>query len=386
MPRWYDTQLRHATHYAQVAARAEEDLYLKGETQAGLAVFDQERSQIDAGWRWALAQVNTPETDQLLLDYTNATVHIGDLRYDTRRERIPQLEAQRAAAQRLKRSNEEGAALGNLGSAYLQLGEARKAVTFYEQDLDIARELGDRHGEGAALGNLGSAYLQLGEVRQAISFYEQHLEIARELGDRREEGTALGRLGLAYADLGDAQRAVSFYEQHLEIARELGDRHGEGNVLNNLGTAYAKLGEAQRAISFYEQHLEIARELGDRRGEGTALGNLGNVYTNLGDARKAIDFYEQDLVIAREISDRRGEAFASWNLGLALEMESQFAQAVVAMQVCVDFERNIGHPDAEADAARLEQLRQRLAGGDGGPVAGEGEVAVTIDAGVEGDE
>jgi hypothetical protein len=34
---------------------------------------------------------------------------------------------------------------------------------------------------------------------------------------------------------------------------------------------------------------------------------------------------------------------------------------VELMQVCVDFERQIGHADAEQDAARLERVRQKLA-------------------------
>jgi hypothetical protein len=34
------------------------------------------------------------------------------------------------------------------------------------------------------------------------------------------------------------------------------------------------------------------------------------------------------------------------------------------MQVWVNFEREIGHSDVEKAAARLEQVRQRLANGD----------------------
>ena len=56
----------------------------------------------------------------------------------------------------------------------------------------------DRRGEGAALGNLGLAYADLGEVNKAIEFYKQVLVIAREIGDRRGEGSALGNLGNAY--------------------------------------------------------------------------------------------------------------------------------------------------------------------------------------------
>jgi len=68
------------------------------------------------------------------------------------------------------------------------------------------------------------------------------------------------------------------------------------------------------------------------------------------------------LVITREIGDRAGEVRASWNLGLALEGEGDLAGAAAAMQVCVDYEREIGHPDAEKHAARLAELRARLKG------------------------
>jgi hypothetical protein len=42
------------------------------------------------------------------------------------------------------------------------------------------------------------------------------------------------------------------------------------------------------------------------------------------------------------------------------------------MQICVDYERAIGHLDAEKHAAYLEHLRERLVSGDDGTVAGEG--------------
>jgi tetratricopeptide (TPR) repeat protein len=95
--------------------------------------------------------------------------------------------------------------------------------------------LGDRSAEGVHLGNLGSAYLALSDARKAIEFYEKRLAIAQEISDRRGEGATLGNLGLAYDALGDARKAIEFYEQALVIAREIGDRRGEEADLGNLG-------------------------------------------------------------------------------------------------------------------------------------------------------
>ena len=317
-------ELRHAEHYCGVLARAD-DLYLDGKEHnlAGLALFDRERHQIAAGQAWAAGKLQVrEEAARLASRYPDAGAYVLSLRLSLR-QRIAWLEAGR-----------EG-----------------------------ARQATDRVMEGNHLGNLGTAYAILGETRRAIEHYEQDLAIRRQIGDRRGEGSALGNLGLAYADLGETRRAIEYYERRLAIAREIGDRRGEGNALGNLGIAYKNLGETRRAIECHDSVLVISREIGDRRAEGQDLGSLGLAYADLGETQRAIEYYEQYLSIAREIGDRLGEGIASWNLGLTYETLGELARAVELMQVPVDFLRELGHPDAEKRAAYVEAIRARLVGG-----------------------
>lgn len=360
--------LRHAQHYAAVAEQADQ-LYLQGgdNLMSGLALFDGERQQIDAGWQWARSKADADlSIDELLVKYADATVYVGALRYDNRRERIPQLEAALTAAKLLERQAAQRSFLGNLGIAYRNLGQPQRAIKYHEQQLEIARRMADQRGEGVALGNLGSAYMMLGELRWAIEYYQQRLNIARAIGDRRGEGAALGNLGGAYYSLGDVQRSIQCYEESLVIARAIGDRRGEGNVLGNLAIASAEADYPHQALDYFEQGLEIARTLGDRRGEGHALGNLGNVYATLGESRRAIEYYEQRLEIAQAVGDQRGQALTSWNMGKIFEQQCELGRAIDLMQIRVDYEREIGHADAEKDVAYVEQLRQRLAQGHAG--------------------
>ena len=207
-----------------------------------------------------------------------------------------------------------GRMYGTLGSGYFRLAQFEKAIEYYEQALDISREIGDRREEGLRLGNLGNAYYSLGQVDKAIEYYEQALVISREIGDRFGEGQDFGSLGIAYSDLGQIDKAIEYYKQALVIAREKGDKRGEGSRLGNLGIAYSDLGQIDKAIEYYEQALVIARQTGDRQNEGYQLVNLGNAYISLGQVEKAKEFLEQSLSIAREIKDPRMEKITLNNL------------------------------------------------------------------------
>ncbi len=298
--------------------------------------------------------------------YANDGVNVLSLRLHPR-DKIGWLETGLKAAKMMGDRSAESAHLGNLGLAYADLGETRKAIGYYERALKIIRKIGDRRGEGACLGNLGNAYADLGETRKAIEYYEQALAISREIGDRRGEGAHLGNLGGAYADLGETRKAIEYYEQALAISREIGDRRGEGNHLGNLGNSLLRSGrDAQghrvpraslghlprdrrpkgrresrwatwaaptpiwarlaRPSSTIEQALAISREIGDRRGEGDHLGNLGLAYADLGETRKAIDYHEQALAISREIGDRRGEGIQPGQPGPGLRRTGRDAQ------------------------------------------------------------
>ena len=300
----YGAAKRHAEHYLRVASQADGTYRSGGEgVLEGLRLFDRERAHIDAGQAWAAEHVASDDRSAILAqDYPIRAAYVLDLRQHPR-EKIRWLEASAEAARKLGNTDREGMALGNLGIAYADLGETRRAIEYYEQRLAIARETGDRRGEGNALGNLGLAYVALGETRRAIESYEQHLAIARETGDRRGEGRALGNLGIAYRQLGETRRAIEFFEQDLAIARETGDRLGEGSALGNLGLAYADLGETRRAIEYYEQVLAITRETGDRRGEGTALFITSLALDKLGERAKAIEHARGALAIFEQIED-----------------------------------------------------------------------------------
>jgi tetratricopeptide (TPR) repeat protein len=178
---------------------------------------------------------------------------------------------------------------------------------FYRQMAEMHERLrgnlGDPRLEVLSIGNLGSAYLRIGQIQKSFSCYEKALKLVREGNDRQGEGALLGNLGICYAAIGQTAQALDYLNQGLAITREFGNWQGEVNQTNYLGDCYADMGETARAIGYYEQALAIARKFGHRQGEGTALGNLAEVLISEEQYVEATRNAIESVEIAEEFND-----------------------------------------------------------------------------------
>lgn len=348
-------RLRYARTALQFAAEAQEQYLAGGDgVTLGLARFDAERAHIDAARTWAQAHAATPTGDALLLTDIAATITIGDLRYDERHERVPQLLAALDAARRTNERGHERTIVNRLGIASYALGDITSAITYYRQTLDLARAIDDQRGEVHALGNLGIAYRALGESERAITYYEDALRLAQIIGDQRGEGTLFNNLGAAHLTLGNLPTARGYLEQALTIARATGNRRSEGFTLNSLGNACAIANEIIQAINYQEQALTIAHATGNRRLEGLALMSLGQALAT-SDHKRASVCFEQAIDIFHALGDRGNTEQCNWHFGLALLDWGERTRALPYLRTAVAYEQTIGHTHANTHAALLSR-------------------------------
>ena len=124
---------RHALHYLEVLWATSRFYEQGGEAlHQGLALFDREWDNIQAGHSWAVAHSSEDEEAAMLCsDYPHAGAYFLDLRRHPR-ERIEWLEPALEVARRLNDISAEAVHLGNLGNAYLGLGEVSNAATLYK--------------------------------------------------------------------------------------------------------------------------------------------------------------------------------------------------------------------------------------------------------------
>jgi tetratricopeptide (TPR) repeat protein len=377
---------RHAKHYLEIASETDRLFDQGHESQVqALALFDLEWRNIQFGQAWAAAHITEGVAiAKLCSEYAISGIYCCRLRQHPS-ESIRWSEASLIAARKLGNRKDEAHHLGNLGLAYAVLNDMKRAIDYYEAQIEIDHAIDYERGEANALNNLGLAFAALGEIQQAIKCYEQSLIIKRKLKDRRGEGNtlgnlgavlglsgnieqeidhlkqwvniskeigdllseakALGNLGRVYADLGDMPEALECYQKALAAFIKIGSGHDRAIVLNNLGDAFVKLGQSPDAIKVFENAKDVAHQSGNVRSEITAVESLGNLYAVQRDFQKAIDYYKQSLQIVQDTGDRIGETRILNSLGTIYGGAGEFDKAVSAyerqLEICREtYDRN----------------------------------------------
>ncbi|XP_061732402.1 G-protein-signaling modulator 1b isoform X2 [Nerophis ophidion] len=280
----------------------------------------------------------------------------------------------------------EGKASGNLGNTLKVLCRFDEAVVCCQRHLDISQEQGDKVGEARALYNIGNVFHAKGKqqlwgctqepgdlppdvsetLQRATSFYEMNLCLVKELGDRAAQGRAYGNLGNTHYLLGNFVEAIKFHRQRLSIAKEFGDKAAERRAYSNLGNALIFLGQFNTATDYYRKTLHLSRQLRDQVMEAQACYSLGNTYTLLQQYERAIEYHLRHLYIAQDLTDRVGEGRACWSLGNAYVSLGNHKQALHYVRKHLEISKEIGDRNGELTARmNVEQLMEALGVSDG---------------------
>jgi class 3 adenylate cyclase/tetratricopeptide (TPR) repeat protein len=267
------------------------------------------------------------------------------------------------------------------GNALELLGLYDDAIANYEEMLADARTRGDEATELAANTAIALLYATPTpkfDPERGRRMSEENVTMARRLGDRAAEARALWNIVVAnvYGG-GDAARAVEAGEASLPIARELGDREQLAYTLNDVSRAHMATGEFATASRRLEEARGIWEELDNRPmlGEnltvGSALHAFGGDYpAALADARRAFS-------ISESIENAWGQSHALITI-YRVELElGAFGDAMLSMERCRELGERGGFAFAGI-ATRADLSRAVAYLGDGERALALAEEALTI--------
>lgn len=141
---------------------------------------------------------------------------------------------------------------GGIGNIYVYRSLVDYAITAFQKAYDYAKLSNNKIYISSALSYLGRAYSIKPDADKAISYYKEGLEIARENDDRYSTAMALNELSAVYSHFfKDYKQAIKYAKESMEIINE-----NNGDITQNhlsIGDAYRLLNMNDSAQYYLEK-------------------------------------------------------------------------------------------------------------------------------------
>ena len=191
-----------------------------------------------------------------------------------------------------------------LGLAYSRLGQTRKAIQFFQEQLKISKEFEFCEEVCGLLANLGDAYAISGNIDRAKSYYEEQRILAESKGLYAYAGASYNGLGFVFVKQAKIKQAIDCYFKAFECYRELEDCEKQLELLIGIGLNYRKLENWETAIDCFQKALEIAKYIENRKEQIHIRVDLAEVFFKLQKqnlANEQMDQAEKDLKFSKAI-------------------------------------------------------------------------------------
>lgn len=222
--------------------------------------------------------------------------------------------------------------LGNLGTAYHELGQLQRALTYFDQALDKARvlkkrSLGDELTEALLLCDRGPVLLGLNRPQEALDGYSRALEVFRRESQPVNVGIALTGVAQAALQVREHERAEDSIVEALPLLREPANAPDRLRALKALAQLRYQRGDVSGARAAFVQAQEVAQQVKDRRGEALLLLDLGRLEVTDGDPRRGLELLSQALNLCTEMDDLLGQTSAQVRSAQALAALGHLSEA-----------------------------------------------------------
>ena len=252
-------------------------------------------------------------------------------------------------ARSLKKLDILARAAGNIGRALWELGRPKPATWWYRKAEEFANKSNDAVTAQGMLDCQGTLRRELGDPDAAIKLHKSAYEAARDR-DVRAAARALDNLGLDYLARGEDKLAEQKFEEARKLNHIVGDSRIEAAILDHKIMLHRMREELERAEKLANEALRRVKKLGDSRMEARLRGNLGLILSSKNAHSQAMEEHNKHYKIAQKTGDRWGEIAALDHVGEVFRALGDYSEAENKHNEALIMAREAGHRPMEARA------------------------------------
>jgi two-component system, NarL family, sensor kinase len=216
---------------------------------------------------------------------------------------------------------------------YESLGNDEKCLDFFQQSLQISKQLQLDAQVMGALRGIGGVYRRSHRFEEAAKMQFAVLGMAEQAKDSNEVRIVFIELSHIYLKAGQLDSALLFAQKSYELAQA--QRSAPlvlANSLQALATAHAEKKNFEIAAQYTGQTTAIYRNLGQVERLAAALSWLGLIFNNQGKFREATIALEECIELSKKAKQKLVLASAYEQLSVAYQGQGRYQAAVEAMK------------------------------------------------------
>jgi len=259
-------------------------------------------------------------------------------------------------------------AFNRTGNIYYYNDEYKRSEMYYQQSLEIAKQVGLTDFEAEALFDIGyiryvnndysasgkmfeEAYMlytetdnlpgmyyamnacgltknRLGNYPSADTCFREALKIADALHDSTLISDIKNHMGIMYCEQEKLEEGIVYFEEALDYYEKTGNKEAVSDALINIGVVLKMVGENERALEYLIKSTEI-EELAQVKSQLVIrYYNLADLYLQMNDLENAYEYCQKTMTVAEEIASKPFLAECNFLMGKYYLAEKEYTEAI----------------------------------------------------------
>ena len=161
--------------------------------------------------------------------------------------------------------------------------------------VDYYEHGGDKDFLGEAYYYAGSTYRDLGDAPRALGYYQKALDAMPGDDNLKVKSKVYAQMGDLFRNQDLYVQAIQSYYRSFQCDIKLNDTIGQINMLRDIGFAYRGLNKPDSTLYLLNQAHELARSINNKLMDNRITSQLASLYIRLGDLKKAKAYIQPSL-------------------------------------------------------------------------------------------
>ena len=195
-----------------------------------------------------------------------------------------------------------------IGFAYQAISEHVNATKYFQIALAHYEQLNNFSGKGDMFLSIAESYHYFLSLTEELDFLKKAILNYEHSTNKKGWAKAHWNLGRYFMNLKYYQKALEYFQGAFNLYAPIDQKKEVAGVLGDMGYAYSFIPDPARQLEYTNKALKINEQLGNQKGIADNFWVLGNYYRVSLNIPLAVNYYQRANRIYEETGDRKGIA------------------------------------------------------------------------------